>query len=187
MPNEFWPSTTNPPSLPGGIGNSIQQNTAANNPDVFCKSQGSGYRLPSIGEFHANTKSLSPGSSHQAVQPGHWSQYVNNDTTKARLPNDATRNVNGSLYNEWGDVSKYVNGWEAGNYWSSEVAVVRNISYSRSRGVGRLKFDPTLGLIYPPTDRIDTFALTSDAGNLYNTACVRDLVPTPSTANPSKT
>ncbi|SES67319.1 hypothetical protein [Thorsellia anophelis] len=196
MPNEFWPSTPMPPvalTRMDLVGNSIQQKTAANNPDVFCKSQGSGYRLPSIGEFHAQTKSLSPGSSYQPKEPAHWSQYINNDTTKARLPNDTTRNVNGSLYNEWGDVSKYANGWEAGNYWSTEISVLNNFrggnnfqNWFAGGGYGRIIFVGTGATSYPPSSGGADYTVYTNVNALYNVACIRDLVPTPSTPTPSK-
>ncbi|SET30648.1 hypothetical protein [Thorsellia anophelis] len=190
MPNEFWPDTPAPPYLSGGIGNEIQQKTAANNPDIFCKTQGSSYRLPSIGEFHAGAKNVFPGGDFERQSPAHWSQFIDNDITKNMLPVNSNRTVNGSLYNEWGDVTKYVNGWESGNYWSTEQSVAQDRAYggrNRVGGYGRPVFISTGTTSYPPVETNGfEYRVFTNVTSLFNVACVRDLVPTPSTPSPSK-
>ncbi|SET49605.1 hypothetical protein [Thorsellia anophelis] len=182
-PNNFWRDTTF-----AGQGNAIQQKTAANNPDVFCESQGKGYRLPAAGEYNSAQNSFLPYAANAPKSPGHWSTYQDNDITKARKANNGARTVSGSLYNEWGNLSAYGNGWEttvSDRYWVTEPAQNKYTSSFASQSnytLGRFAFLIASGGFTNLTGGNPT-RLTPQTSNYV--ACVRDLVSTPSTVSPS--
>ncbi|SES95095.1 hypothetical protein [Thorsellia anophelis] len=190
-PNKFWPAELGY-SFRAIVGNQIQQTTAANNVDVFCDSQGSGYRTPSIGEFNRQHVGYNPF----LVGPRHFSGHFNNDITKAGLPNTGGRFISGSIFNEWGNLATYNNGWENNWYWAAEPGPnPKNTSFGR-----RLNFRTTDGAVAgyhngdpgsycgtnPPTETaLYYWGCVTQATRAV--ACVRDLVPTPLNASPGKT
>lgn len=207
MPNRFWPNTTSVDPFRYGIGNQIQRETAANNPDVFCEFQGDGYRLPSVGEINSSYRVLNPGHTYfnppysptirTSLVPGHWANYSENDIGKSRLPNVSGRVVSGSVGNEWGALSSY--GWSAGSYVVTEISVIqtRAVSGQPSAAFGRIFFDSTslgangvLGYVSGVVDAINRPSYNNSPGYAdysHYVACVRDLIVTPATPSPSKT
>ncbi|SET15526.1 hypothetical protein [Thorsellia anophelis] len=200
MPNRFWKDTPQIPTAPKGIGNTIQQNTAANNPDIFCESQGKGYRLPSVHEYETDAiNTTNPGYPRSPQSPGHWSAYINNDVKDTRKTNIATRSVSGAISNEWGDLTKY-NGWNdtAGltpNYWTTETSHYQGYNYGNNIwdiGYGRIYFNVQSMIGYGTRGTrynlyTNPFDIpTPNATDLGLVACIRDLVPTPATPVPGK-
>lgn len=100
--NQFWPNT-----VFAGFGNSFQQTTVTNNPDLYCNSLGDGWYLPSLGDYSAYySDKYVVNASGQNVLPGAAINYVNGGTTSEsnKIPKPASWNTpqTGSLLNEWG-------------------------------------------------------------------------------------
>ncbi|SES95955.1 hypothetical protein [Thorsellia anophelis] len=153
-PNEFLPDTR--PAWVGQ-GNEILQNSPFTNPDIFCKLQGDGFRTFSLGEFQGSYRYWNLFGNSTAYNPQHWSKYYNNDITQPRLPNMATLTTRqvGALFNEWGDLNQYGNGWDKPNYWAVDTTTVPQRQALTNTGTG-----------------------VGGSGNTaYGAVCVSDLIP----------
>jgi hypothetical protein len=88
---------------------------------AWCSSQGGGYTVPSYSEMTDRTP---------IVQTG------------------ANRDANARLWNEWGSMSRYSNGWFAGNYWGRELTAAGNERHYVYLGNGNLFSFPLDGVTY---------------------------------------
>lgn len=88
---------------------------------AWCSSQGSGYSIPGYVEMTDRTPTVQTGSS---------------------------RDTNGRLWNEWGVMSSYSNGWYAGNYWARELTSTGNERHYVYLGNGSLFSFPLDGATY---------------------------------------
>ncbi|MNC35167.1 hypothetical protein D3C75_836400 [compost metagenome] len=60
----------------------------------------------------------------------------------------ANRDANARLWNEWGSMSRYSNGWFAGNYWVRELTAAGNERHYVYLGNGSLFSFPLDGVTY---------------------------------------
>lgn len=88
---------------------------------AWCSSQGNGYTIPGYSQMTDRTPTLQTG---------------------------ASRYANGRLWNEWGVMSRYANGWFAGNYWASELTSDGNARHYAYLGNGNLFSFPLDGSTY---------------------------------------
>jgi hypothetical protein len=89
--------------------------------EAWCSSQGGGYTLPSYAQMTDRTPAIQTGSS---------------------------RHANGRLWNEWGSLGAYSNGWFPGNYWVSEYTSTGNERHYVYLGNGNLFSFPLDGTTY---------------------------------------
>ncbi|MFV8845806.1 Ig-like domain-containing protein [Serratia fonticola] len=88
---------------------------------AWCSSQGGGYAVPSYSELTDRTPTAQTG---------------------------ANRDANARLWNEWGSMSRYSNGWFAGNYWVRELTAAGNERHYVYLGNGSLFSFPLDGVTY---------------------------------------
>ncbi|HFV9293334.1 TPA: Ig-like domain-containing protein [Serratia fonticola] len=88
---------------------------------AWCSSQGGGYAVPSYSEMTDRTPIAQTG---------------------------ANRDANARLWNEWGSMSRYSNGWFAGNYWVRELTAAGNERHYVYLGNGSLFSFPLDGVTY---------------------------------------
>ncbi|SES95122.1 hypothetical protein [Thorsellia anophelis] len=105
LPNDLFPSHP-----PYSFGSTLQQTTAENNPDVWCKDQANGYRTPKASDM---------SEAHVAIVPP--------EANPNGLTGGSERKASLSLYNEWGNVKQYPgSGWDETlantKFWVAEPA-----------------------------------------------------------------
>lgn len=108
IPNSLFPGNQFVTYPPTSGADSIFITTAENNPDVWCADQGQGYRTPYAGDMNELHLSVVPPLTPANGKTG-----------------NATRKVSKSLYNEWGDVTLYIDsGWDktTAGVWVAEPA-----------------------------------------------------------------
>jgi adhesin/invasin len=88
---------------------------------AWCSSQGSGYAVPGYGQMTDRTPASQTG---------------------------ANRDADGRLWNEWGTMNSYSNGWFAGNYWVTELVSGGNARHYVYLGNGSLFDFPLDGATY---------------------------------------
>ncbi|MFZ1875092.1 MAG: Ig-like domain-containing protein [Chania sp.] len=88
---------------------------------AWCSSQGSGYAVPGYGQITDRTPASQTG---------------------------ANRDADGRLWNEWGTMNSYSNGWFAGNYWVTELVSGGNARHYVYLGNGSLFDFPLDGATY---------------------------------------
>ncbi|MFC0225471.1 Ig-like domain-containing protein [Serratia aquatilis] len=88
---------------------------------AWCNSQGGGYVLPGYQEMTDRTPAIETGGS---------------------------RDANGRLWNEWGSMGSYSNGWFSGNYWAKEMTSDSNGWHYTYLGNGNLFSFPLDGATY---------------------------------------
>ncbi|MHA7847976.1 Ig-like domain-containing protein [Serratia sp. D1N4] len=88
---------------------------------AWCSSQGSGYAVPGYGQMTDRTPASQTG---------------------------ANRDADGRLWNEWGTMNSYSNGWFAGNYWVTELVSGGNARHYVYLGNGSLFDFPLDGSTY---------------------------------------
>ncbi|WP_431221781.1 Ig-like domain-containing protein [Serratia sp. L9] len=93
---------------------------------AWCGSQGGSYVIPGYSEMTDRTPTVQIG--------GH-------------------RDTNGRLWNEWGAMSRFSNGWFAGNYWSRELTASGNEQHYVYLGNGNLFSFPLDGATYVACSR----------------------------------
>lgn len=156
-PNEFWPFSS--PAW-AGTGTVIQQESPFTNPDIFCKMQGGGFRTFSLGELNGYYRYYGVFRNSATYKPGHWANYYNNDINLPKLKSMGaidTRQT-GALFNEWGDLNGWGNGWDKPGYWTAEPDTTANRQAMSGKGTG-------------------VNAAVSTA--TYGTVCVTDMIPIP--------
>ncbi|OMQ25509.1 Ig-like domain-containing protein [Serratia oryzae] len=87
----------------------------------WCSSQGGGYAVPGYGQMTDRTPVSQTG---------------------------ANRDADGRLWNEWGTMNSYSNGWFAGNYWVTELVSGGNARHYVYLGNGSLFDFPLDGATY---------------------------------------
>ncbi|EKN4180495.1 Ig-like domain-containing protein [Yersinia enterocolitica] len=87
---------------------------------AWCSSQG-GYAVPGYAQMTDRTPAVETG---------------------------AARHADGRLWNEWGPMSRYANGWFAGNYWANELTSDGNARHYAYLGNGNLFSFPLDGATY---------------------------------------
>lgn len=88
---------------------------------AWCSSQGGSYVIPGYSEMTDRTPTVQTGGN---------------------------RDANGRLWNEWGTMGRYSNGWYAGNYWSRELTANGNERHYVYLGNGNLFSFPLDGATY---------------------------------------
>lgn len=88
---------------------------------AWCNSQGGGYALPGYRDMTDRTPAVQTGGS---------------------------RDANGRLWNEWGSMNRYSNGWFSGNYWAKEMTSSSNGWHYVYLGNGNLFSFPLDGATY---------------------------------------
>lgn len=94
--------------------------------EAWCSSQGGGYTIPGYSQLTDRTPTIETG---------------------------ANRDANGRLWNEWGSMGAYSNGWFSGNYWVTELTSAGNARHYVYLGNGSLFSFPLDGTTYVTCSR----------------------------------
>ncbi|KFK97498.1 heme utilization protein [Serratia sp. Ag1] len=96
------------------------------NAAAWCSSQGGGYAVPGYAQMTDRTPTSQTG---------------------------ANRDADGRLWNEWGPMGRYSDGWFSGNYWAAELVSAGNARHYVYLGNGNLFDFPLDGATYVTCSR----------------------------------